>query len=179
MHKQAAAAATMTAPLQVVGHGLPHVDRERQQRVAVALARDADLAGAPVDVIDTERGDLPGAQPQPRQHDQDRVVAAAVRRSQLASSRATWPAASARGIPPPRQPGAVGAAAASDVAVCPCTYKKRSGARSAVTTLLTDPTLRRPHSAATKAATSPAVSSPRSTPSAGERPSSNRAATLR
>jgi hypothetical protein len=54
-----------------------HVGRQRQPLGAVALAADHKLPAAPVDVVQPQPGDLPGAQAQPGQHQQDRIVSPA------------------------------------------------------------------------------------------------------
>ena len=73
-----------------VGHDrLADIDRQRQHVVTAALAANEQLAATPVEVIEAQRGDLPGAQPEPRQQQQDRVSHAGRpdrRLSQLANS---------------------------------------------------------------------------------------------
>jgi hypothetical protein len=64
---------------------LADVDRERQPLLAAALAADHEFARAPVDVLQSQRGDLADAQPQPREQHQDREVAAADRRLAVAA----------------------------------------------------------------------------------------------
>ena len=61
---------------QPVRDGLAGVGWQRELVPPVALAADGDLAVAPVDVLQGQRSDLPGSQPDPGQQRQDRVVAA-------------------------------------------------------------------------------------------------------
>jgi hypothetical protein len=44
--------------LQPVGERLPDVDRERKLFVPTSLAADHHLPGAPIDVVQLDRGDL-------------------------------------------------------------------------------------------------------------------------
>jgi hypothetical protein len=53
----------------------PRSQGKWQQVIPAALAMDQQLAAAPVDVLERDRGDLAGAQPEPRQQQQDRVIA--------------------------------------------------------------------------------------------------------
>jgi hypothetical protein len=59
---------------QVADDRFADVVRQRQPLRPRALAAHNQLAGAPVDVFQREGGDLPGAQPQPRQDGQDRQI---------------------------------------------------------------------------------------------------------
>lgn len=83
VHEHVTALAHRTALLQVVGQRAADVDRQRQPAVA-SLPVDDQLAGAPIDVIEVQRGDA-GAQPQAREHGQDRVVAPADRGAPIAA----------------------------------------------------------------------------------------------
>jgi len=56
-----------------IGHQrLADIDRQRQYVLPAALAANEQLAVTPVNVIEPEPGDLACAQPEPRQHQQDR-----------------------------------------------------------------------------------------------------------
>lgn len=61
----------------------------------------------------------------------------------------------------------------------PVTWRNRSSERSAVTSVLAEPTLRRPHCPATKRLTSPVVIAPRSSPVPSETEAMNRRAKRR
>jgi hypothetical protein len=65
--------------LQVGGDRRADVGWQGQAVLGAGLAAHNDLAGAPVDVVEAKRGDLGGAQPEPHQQHQDRVVAPAHR----------------------------------------------------------------------------------------------------
>jgi hypothetical protein len=68
--------------------------------VPVALAVDLDLAGAPVEIVEGERGHLPGAQPQACQQQQDGEVPPAMAGAPVA---ATQQARHLPGLYPPRR----------------------------------------------------------------------------
>lgn len=78
------ALAHRTALLQVVGQRPADVDGQRQPAVA-SLPVDDQLPSAPIDVLKAQRGYLAGAQPQSREHGQDRVVAPADRGAPIAA----------------------------------------------------------------------------------------------
>jgi hypothetical protein len=128
--------------------------------VPVALAVDLDLAGAPVEIVEGERGHLPGAQPQACQQQQDGEVPPAMAGAPVA---ATQQARHLPGLYPPgaragRRGATRGTAAASGTAVSPAMCRYRSSEPSAVTVLCADGAADRPHSATTNAVTSAAVS---------------------
>jgi hypothetical protein len=52
-----------TATVQVAGDRLAGVGGQRPPLPRAALASDRDLPSAPADVVQRQRGDLPGAQP--------------------------------------------------------------------------------------------------------------------
>lgn len=60
---------------QVAGDSLTHVRGQRESLGPVALAPHKNLTGTPVDVVQPQDGDLTGAQPEPGQQQQHRVVA--------------------------------------------------------------------------------------------------------
>ena len=64
--------------MQAGRNRLADIGGQRQPLAAVALAADRDLPGAPADVLERERSDLGGAQPEPHERCQDREVAAAI-----------------------------------------------------------------------------------------------------
>jgi hypothetical protein len=65
------------APIAQIGRDrLADIGRQRQLLNAVALAMHPELAGAPVDVLQRQGGDLADTQPEPNEHRQDRKVAA-------------------------------------------------------------------------------------------------------
>ncbi len=86
--------------LQLMAHASRWLERERlgadelgsdiverflaERRAAGYTNSDHQLASAPVDVLELQRGDLAGAQPQPREHHQHRVIAAPGRSAALA-----------------------------------------------------------------------------------------------
>ena len=74
---------------QITGDRGPHVSRQWKPLGPIPFAALGDHAVAPIDVVQPEPGNLPGAQPQPGQHQHYRVVppTGRPRRSQLASSR--------------------------------------------------------------------------------------------
>ena len=100
--------------LQVGNDRLADIGGQRQSFGASSLAGDPKLAGAPVDVIEPERGDLAGAQPQPRSMTSTaksrRPIA--VPRSQHASSASNCSGSSARGSPDSRHDAVDGTAVA-------------------------------------------------------------------
>ena len=53
--------APWSSVLQPVGEPLADIDRERQLFVAIPLPADHHLPGAPIDVMQLDRGDLAGA----------------------------------------------------------------------------------------------------------------------
>jgi hypothetical protein len=61
-----------------------HIGRQRQLLNAVALTHNRELAPPPVDVVQSELGDLTGAQPEPGQQEQDRVISPTRRRVPIA-----------------------------------------------------------------------------------------------
>ena len=142
-HKHALAARTPAS--QPARQRLADISGQRQTLLAAALPADQQLARAPVDIRQPQRGDLAGTQPQPRQHRDDReipppdprapVTARNSRASDLASSALTSPpAANSRPTAPlPRDPGSVS----------PSTCKKRNSTRSRVTMHFAEPTLQR------------------------------------
>jgi hypothetical protein len=65
------------AVAEVAGQCLAHVCGQGQAVDASPLAPDAQLSCPPVDVVEGQRCNLAGAQPEPREHDQDRHVPAA------------------------------------------------------------------------------------------------------
>jgi hypothetical protein len=106
---------------QPAGHRLADVGGQRQAVAAAALAADGDLTLAPVDVAQLQAGDLPGAQAQPGQQHDDRVIPAAGhrRRSQLSMIRARSAGLTPRGSAASCQHAADGTAPASGTVICP------------------------------------------------------------
>ena len=74
------------AILQPAGDRLAGVLRQRQPVLPAGLAVHGELPGPPVDVAQAQRGDLAGAQPEPRQDGQDREVPAPGRASAIAAA---------------------------------------------------------------------------------------------
>jgi len=66
--------AERSAPTQVVGDGLTHIARQREPLQAKPFAANQHITGSPVEVVQLQPGQLPGAQPKPSQHGQDREV---------------------------------------------------------------------------------------------------------
>jgi hypothetical protein len=62
---------------QIRDERLPDVHRQRHRVLTMPLAVHEQLARTPVDVVQPDRGDLPGAQPEPREQHQHGKVAAA------------------------------------------------------------------------------------------------------
>jgi hypothetical protein len=60
--------------VQPPGDRLPDLLRQRQPVFPTGLAAHGQLPAMPVNVRQPQRGDLAGAQPEPRQHGQDREV---------------------------------------------------------------------------------------------------------
>ena len=73
--------------LQVGDDPLPDIDRQRQPINPVAFAAHGDLAAAPVDVVQAQRGDLTDPQAQAQQHRQDRQIPAAGRGALVATGQ--------------------------------------------------------------------------------------------
>ena len=87
-HPQEHRPALAPRPTAKIGHDrLADIDRQRQLVIAAALAAHEQQPAAPVDVIEPDRGDLAGAQPQPRQQQQDRVVAPADQPAPIATGQ--------------------------------------------------------------------------------------------
>ena len=74
-------------PVQVGHESLADVDRQREALVPIALPHHGDLAAAPVDVLQPQRGHLTGAEPQPGQQRQDRPVTLSDRGSGVAGAQ--------------------------------------------------------------------------------------------
>ena len=86
-----------TSP-QVADDGLADISRQGQPLQAASLAAHRDLAVAPVDIAELERGHLPGPQPQPVQHREDGEVPRACQRVPVtARQQGGTPAPSGRG----------------------------------------------------------------------------------
>ena len=77
------------APPEVSGDRLPNVDGEGKAFVATPLAMHDDLAGAPVEVLETERDDLPDSKPESPQAVQHGIVPPAGRRPAVADREET------------------------------------------------------------------------------------------
>ena len=88
----AAISATRAPAGEVVDDRLPGIARQRQGVVAVALTPDRDLTAPPVEIVQAERGDIPGAQPQPDQQRHHRVVPAPRRCGPIAGGQQRRPA---------------------------------------------------------------------------------------
>ena len=161
MQEYVAALAAAAPALQVGGERPADVDGQRQPVAPAALADHDQLPGTPIDVLERQRRDLAGAQSQPHQQRQDRVVAAADRRarSQPANSRVTSPADSVRDSSA-RRVATAGTAAANGNGVYPRRYKNRSSARRPVIVLPSDPTPRHADCSSMNALTSTAVRHP-------------------
>ncbi len=71
-----------------IGHDrLADIGRQRQHVVSAALSVNNKLPAPPVDILELDGGDLPGAQPQPRQQQQDRKVAPANQPAPIAAGQ--------------------------------------------------------------------------------------------
>ena len=90
--------------LQVRDDRLADILGQGQPLIAPALARDPELPGAPVDVLDPERGDLAGTQPQPGEHHQHRVVPAPASTSAIARVKQRLQLLRLKRARQPRQP---------------------------------------------------------------------------
>jgi hypothetical protein len=75
------------AALQISGYRLADIDRQRQMVHPGSLAMHREQPGAPVDVLQPQRGDLPGAQPEPQHHHDHRVVATPGRAAPIAGAQ--------------------------------------------------------------------------------------------
>ena len=62
------------ATLQIPDQRLADIDRQRQPVQTVALPANDQLTTPPVEILELHRGNLPGAQPEPHQQQQDRVI---------------------------------------------------------------------------------------------------------
>ncbi len=91
------------AMAQVAGDRLAHVAGQGQALLGVALAAHHDFPGPPVDVVEAQRGDLGGPQPEAGQQYQDGVITLARRPAAVTArqQRRDLPGRQA-----PRQPGA-------------------------------------------------------------------------
>ena len=63
--------------LQMLDDGLADVAWQRELFALVGLAVDDDLPGVPIEIVEPQSRDFDGAQPQPCEQEQDRVVARA------------------------------------------------------------------------------------------------------
>ena len=119
-----------------------------------------------------QRGDLPGAQPQPRQQRDDREVPPPDPRAPIAARQQPRerPASSALTNPASRQLATDGTAPVRSRSISPSTCKKRNSTRSRVTMHFAEPTLQPPRLAQARTRSpprrpaSPAPASPPSSP---------------
>jgi hypothetical protein len=72
---------------QVSGERFTRIGGQRQPFSTAALAAHGDLPGPPADVIQAQRGDLPGAQPEPGQQRQHREITAPGRGALVAAGQ--------------------------------------------------------------------------------------------
>jgi hypothetical protein len=81
MHREehAPAPALTARCFKTLDDGLADVAGQRELVALVGLAVDDDLPGAPIEIVEPQSRDLDGAQPQPCEQEQDRVVARAGR----------------------------------------------------------------------------------------------------
>ena len=71
-----------------IGHDrLADIDRQRQGILTAALARAPAAPRPPVEVVEGDRGDLAGPQPEPRQQQQDREIAATDQRAPVTAGQ--------------------------------------------------------------------------------------------
>jgi hypothetical protein len=92
--------------MQIAHDGFADIDRQRQPFGAAALAPHDYLPLAPVNVIEFERGDLPGAQAEAGQHGQDREVTPSGRGAPVAAGEQASHRSSVQH--PGQRPGAMG-----------------------------------------------------------------------
>jgi hypothetical protein len=76
-----------TTASQVCSDRLANVRRQRQTLDTIALASDDELAWTPVEVIETERADFTGAQAEPDEQQEHRVISPAFSRSPIAGRK--------------------------------------------------------------------------------------------
>ena len=77
--KHATAGAARAAVAQVRRDRRADLRGKGKRSSVIALAADAHRAGVPVNIVELEKGDFPGTQPQSRQQQHDRIVAPACR----------------------------------------------------------------------------------------------------
>ena len=73
--------------MQIAHQRLADIDRHREPILPPALAVDQSLAGMPIEIVQPQRSDLAGTQPQTHHQEQDRVVAPTDRPPPIAASQ--------------------------------------------------------------------------------------------